>query len=153
MMNIKEIKKFIEMAREYSLSEFEIEQEGIRLRIKCGGTSSSSHTVQNEVTVPAIPASKEPDAAEESNLSQLSVVKSPIVGTYYSASAPKEPTFVKVGDKVRQGQVLCIVEAMKLMNEIDSEYDGEIAEVHVENGQAVQYGDPLFSIQPVKADN
>ena len=153
MMNIKEIKKFIEMAREYSLSEFEIEQEGIRLRIKWGGTSSLSHTAQDEMTVPVSSASKEPSTAEESNLNQLSVVKSPIVGTYYSAPDPKEPPFVKVGDKVRQGQVLCIVEAMKLMNEIDSEYDGEIVDIHMENGQAVQYGDPLFSIKPVKADS
>ena len=74
-------------------------------------------------------------------------------GVDYSAPDPKEPPFVKVGDKVRQGQVLCIVEAMKLMNEIDSEYDGEIVDIHLENGQAVQYGDPLFSIKPVKTDS
>ena len=153
MMNIKEIKKFIEMAREYSLSEFEIEQEGIRLRIKWGGASSLSHSAQNEMTVSMTSESKESGTVEESNLNQLSVVKSPIVGTYYCASDPKEPPFVKVGDKVRQGQVLCIVEAMKLMNEIQSEYDGEIIDIHLENGQAVQYGDPLFSIKPVKADS
>ena len=148
MMNIKEIKKFIEMAREYSLSEFEIEQEGIRLRIKWGGASSLSHSAQNEMTVPMTSESKESGTVEESNLNQLSVVKSPIVGTYYCASDPKEPPFVKVGDKVRQGQVLCIVEAMKLMNEIQSEYDGEIIDIHMENGQVVQYGDPLFGIKP-----
>ena len=75
-------------------------------------------------------------------------MKSPIVGTFYRASEPGAKNFVEVGDGVKKGQVLCIIEAMKLMNEIDSEYDGEIVSIYVENGQAVQYGERLFAIKP-----
>jgi acetyl-CoA carboxylase biotin carboxyl carrier protein len=75
-------------------------------------------------------------------------VKSPIVGTFYRAPDPNSPAFVSVGDRVKVGQVLCIIEAMKLMNEIEAEMAGEVTRVHPENGQAVQYGDPLFTIRP-----
>jgi acetyl-CoA carboxylase biotin carboxyl carrier protein len=78
---------------------------------------------------------------------ELAVVKSPIVGTFYRSPEPGAPAFVEVGSPVKKGQVLCIIEAMKLMNEIDSEYDGEIANVYVESGQPVQYGERLFAIR------
>jgi len=91
---------------------------------------------------PAPPAA--PEAADEI---ELAVVKSPIVGTFYRSSEPSAPAFVEIGAKVKKGQVLCIIEAMKLMNEIDSEYDGEIVNVYVENGQPVQYGERLFAIR------
>ena len=78
---------------------------------------------------------------------ELAVVKSPIVGTFYRSAEPSAPSFVEIGSTVKKGQVLCIIEAMKLMNEIDSEYDGEIANVYVENGQPVQYGERLFAIR------
>ena len=79
---------------------------------------------------------------------ELCIVKSPIVGTFYRSAEPGAKAFVAVGDTVRKGQVLCIIEAMKLMNEIDSEYDGEVTSIYVENGQAVQYGERLFAIKP-----
>jgi len=78
---------------------------------------------------------------------ELAVVKSPIVGTFYRAAEPGAPSFVEIGTTVKRGQVLCIIEAMKLMNEIDSEYDGEVANIYVENGQPVQYGERLFAIR------
>ncbi len=84
-------------------------------------------------------------AVEEGD--ELAVVKSPIVGTYYHASEPGAPAYASVGDVVRKGQVLCIIEAMKLMNEIESEYDGEIVKVYVENGKPVQFGERLFAIK------
>ena len=94
------------------------------------------------------------EAAETSNslvvaepVENLKVVKSPMVGTFYASSAPDKDPFVKVGDKVKKGQVLCIVEAMKLMNEIESEFDGEIVEICVENEEVVEYGKPLFKIK------
>ena len=87
-----------------------------------------------------------PPAPEEG--AELAIVKSPIVGTFYRAAEPGAKSFASVGDVVRKGQVLCIIEAMKLMNEIDSEYDGEVVSVYVENGQAVQYGERLFAIRP-----
>ena len=91
----------------------------------------------------AVPAAAAP-AAEEVD---LAIVKSPIVGTFFRASSPGAAAFVEVGDVVKKGQVLCIIEAMKLMNEIDSEYDGEVVNVYVENGQPVQYGERLFAIK------
>ena len=98
--------------------------------------------------VPAAPPSAAPaaDAAAESEI-ELAVVKSPIVGTFYRSSEPGSAPFVDIGAMVKKGQVLCIIEAMKLMNEIDSEYDGEVANIYVENGQAVQYGERLFAIR------
>jgi acetyl-CoA carboxylase biotin carboxyl carrier protein len=95
------------------------------------------------VAVP--PPAAEPVAAEETG---HTLVKSPIVGTFYRAPDPNSPPFVNVGDNVRVGQVLCIIEAMKLMNEIEAETAGEVVKVHHENGQPVQYGDPLFTIKP-----
>ena len=78
----------------------------------------------------------------------FAIVKSPIVGTFFRAAEPGAPPFVEVGTTVKKGQVLCIIEAMKLMNEIDSEYDGEVVKIYIENGQPVQYGERLFAIKP-----
>ena len=88
-----------------------------------------------------------PVPAEETDAVDLAVIKSPIVGTFYRSSEPGAQAFVEVGDTVRKGQVLCIIEAMKLMNEIESDCDGEIASVYVENGKAVQFGERLFAVK------
>src|SRR5204862_7184710 len=95
---------------------------------------------------PAAPADA-PNADEEGEV-EFAVVKSPIVGTFYRASEPGARAFVEIGDVIKKGQVLCIIEAMKLMNEIDSEYEGEVVRAYVENGQPVQYGERLFAIKP-----
>ena len=92
-------------------------------------------------------ATLEPGEGQAENGIELAVVKSPIVGTFYRSPEPESPPFADVGDRVKKGQVLCVIEAMKLMNEITSEYDGEIATVYVENAQAVQYGERLFAIR------
>ena len=159
-MTLDEIKQLIEFIKGHELHEFELEQDGVKIRIKSGG---NHHQV---VTLPPVPAamplaSPAPPAApadaagaaaaaapltEEG--SEVCIVKSPIVGTFYRSAEPGAKAFVSVGDTVRKGQVLCIIEAMKLMNEIDSEYDGEVTSVYVENGQAVQYGERLFAIKP-----
>jgi acetyl-CoA carboxylase biotin carboxyl carrier protein len=96
----------------------------------------------------AAPAAAAVPAAADDDGGELAIVKSPIVGTFYRSAEPGAKAFVSVGDTVRKGQVLCIIEAMKLMNEIDSEYDGEITSIYIENGQAVQYGERLFAIKP-----
>ena len=153
-MNLDEIKQLIEFIKEHDLSEFELEQDGVKVRIKSGG----NHHVLVAAPVAAAPpvlapaqtsapvAATTPPAPAEG--AELAIVKSPIVGTFYRAAEPDAKAFASVGDVVRKGQVLCIIEAMKLMNEIDSEYDGEITSVYVENGQAVQYGERLFAIRP-----
>jgi acetyl-CoA carboxylase biotin carboxyl carrier protein len=165
-MTLDEIKHLIEFIREQDLTEFELEQDGMKIRIKSGAASTSVPIVSAVPVVaagaaalpvpavpPAAPASTpatvmagRPEVAEEDG-PELAIVKSPIVGTFYRASEPNAKPFVDVGDSVKKGQVLCIIEAMKLMNEIDSEYDGEVVNIYVENGQAVQYGERLFAIR------
>jgi acetyl-CoA carboxylase biotin carboxyl carrier protein len=159
-MTLDEIKQLIEFIKGQDLSEFELEQDGFKVRIKSGGNHHQVMAVPHmAATMPAVsfappPAAAAPAAtpaapgAADDNGGELAIVKSPIVGTFYRSAEPGAKAFVSVGDTVRKGQVLCIIEAMKLMNEIDSEYDGEITSIYIENGQAVQYGERLFAIKP-----
>ena len=162
-MTLDEIKRLIEFIREQDLTEFELEHDGMKLRIKSGSVTHTPVPLMPAVSViaaappvapapapanhvaPALPTQSEPSPPEEGD--ELAIVKSPIVGTFYRAPEPTAKNFVEVGDTVKKGQVLCIIEAMKLMNEIDSEYDGQITNIYVENGQAVQYGERLFAIR------
>ena len=158
-MDLQQIKQILDLVREHDLSEFEVEHEGLRLKIR--KDSSGAHLVTHAAPVihaaPSPPAAPPQPAAgiaapvaadaDETEI-ELAVVKSPIVGTFYRSSEPGSPAFVEVGSAVKKGDVLCIIEAMKLMNEIDSEYDGEITSIYIENGQAVQYGERLFAIKP-----
>jgi acetyl-CoA carboxylase biotin carboxyl carrier protein len=159
-MDLDTLKQILNLVREHELSELEVEQDGLRLKIRKDSVVVVSGLPQNLVTGPAgssMPAASAasstapaaPTAALEASDSEieLAVVKSPIVGTFYRSPEPGAPSFVDVGTTVKKGQVLCIIEAMKLMNEIDSEYDGEIANIYVENGQPVQYGERLFAIR------
>ena len=157
-MDLQQIKQILDLVREHDLSEFEIEHEGLRLKIR--KDANGAHLVTH--AAPAIPAAPPPAAAppppaaavatpvaaamDETEI-ELAVVKSPIVGTFYRSSEPGSPAFVEIGSSVKKGDVLCIIEAMKLMNEIDSEYDGEVVNIYVENGQPVQYGERLFAIR------
>jgi len=154
-LDVKEIKEILRILEEQDVTEFELEQDGTKLRI-CRGqrATSAGHLVApTSFVAPAAPAAAPspapavpavPVPAEEKE----AVVNSPIVGTFYRAADPNSPPFVSVGDRVRLGQVICIIEAMKLMNEIEAEVAGEVVKVHPENGTPVQYGDPLFTIRP-----
>ena len=159
-MDLNQIRQILDLVREHELSEFEIEHEGLRLKIRKDVNGAHVVTVPAPAApaVAAAPAPAVPSPVATSGASQaadvgadaeieLAVVKSPIVGTFYRSSEPAAPAFVDVGSVVKKGQVLCIIEAMKLMNEIDSEYDGEITNIYVENGQPVQYGERLFAIR------
>ena len=111
--------------------------------------AAAYQTVAQAPAAPAAAAAGEPAVLEPTSEDvDLAIVKSPIVGTFYRASEPGAPPFVETGQSVRKGQVLCIIEAMKLMNEVNAECDGELVKVYVENGQAVQYGERLFAIRP-----
>jgi acetyl-CoA carboxylase biotin carboxyl carrier protein len=159
-MTLDEIKALIEFIKGQDLAEFELEQEGFKVRIKSGGQNHQAVAVSHMpasmpmMSAPAPLASASAAAATaaasaaDDDGGELAIVKSPIVGTFYRAAEPGAKDFVSVGDTVRKGQVLCIIEAMKLMNEIDSEYDGEVTSIYIENGQAVQYGERLFAIKP-----
>jgi acetyl-CoA carboxylase biotin carboxyl carrier protein len=155
-MDFEHIKQILDLVREHELSEFEIEQEGLRLRIRKDAASgapppvhpSSAPAPAGALPVAAAAPLMPPPATEGSESDvELAVVKSPIVGTFYRSPEPGAPPFVEIGTQVKKGQVLCIIEAMKLMNEIDSEYDGEIINAYVESGQPVQYGERLFAIR------
>jgi acetyl-CoA carboxylase biotin carboxyl carrier protein len=169
-MNQKELKELIEFLIEKDIAEFELERGDVKLRVKRGGESPEIRYVHPQMaTTPilgvahAVPAGVTPAAAVDSaagNAAEsaagaaedqdLFIVKSPIVGTYYEAPSPGSPPFVKVGDTVEAGQILCIIEAMKLMNEIESDVSGIIAKILVKNGQPVEYGQPLFAIRSRK---
>jgi acetyl-CoA carboxylase biotin carboxyl carrier protein len=157
-MDFEEIKQILALVRENDLAEFELEHQGFKIRIKKDGghpivvaapVAGAALAPAVVAQTPAAPASTAPEApaAPDDGEMELAIVKSPIVGTFYRASEPGARSFVEVGDVVRKGQVLCIIEAMKLMNEIDSEYEGEVVKVYVENGQAVQFDERLFAIR------
>jgi acetyl-CoA carboxylase biotin carboxyl carrier protein len=157
------IERILELMRTHDLSEFELEQEGLKVRVRKTNTGyipsivpaaavpvagvppvalpSPGPVVASSSSAPAAPLDIDETAVD------LAIVKSPIVGTFYRSPEPGAASFVEVGESVKKDQVLCIIEAMKLMNEITSEYDGEIATVYVENGKPVQYGERLFAIK------
>lgn len=166
-MDLNQLKQILDLVREHELAEFEVEQDGLRLKIRKDATGSPVVTLPPASTAPAVvvstgnaPAAVPPaggaatagptgEAAEppaESEI-ELAVVKSPIVGTFYRAPEPGAASFVEIGTTVKKGQVLCIIEAMKLMNEITSEHEGELVSAYVENGKPVQYGERLFAIK------
>lgn len=155
-MNQKELKELIEFLIEKDIAEFELERGDVKVKIKRAGEAvapAEVRYVSNPVPSPqapvAAPQAAMPGAAagpaepEE----KLHLVASPIVGTFYESPSPGSPPFVKVGDQVTAGQVLCIVEAMKLMNEIESDAAGVIVKCFITNGQPIEFGQPLFSIR------
>jgi acetyl-CoA carboxylase biotin carboxyl carrier protein len=154
-MNVDDIKQILELVREHDLAEFELEREGLKLRVKKANDIVMTQAAPAPpaplapppapAALAAVPAAAGP-VSEETGV-ELAMIKSPIVGTFYRSPEPGAASFVEIGDTVRKGQVLCIIEAMKLMNEIESEYDGVIEKAYVENGQAVQFGDRLFAIR------
>jgi acetyl-CoA carboxylase biotin carboxyl carrier protein len=151
VMTIDEIRELLVLFNESGVGELEIEREGVRIRIRKAGQApeyavSSANTAPQE-TLPAAAASAPESPAAELE-SGHTLVKSPIVGTYYDAPSPGSAPFVKVGDAIEPGQVLCIIESMKLMNEIEAEAAGVVAAKLVENGRPVEYGEALFSIRP-----
>lgn len=156
------ISQLLDFMAEHGLEEFEYETSNIRLRLKKPSANSHSYGVRTvpppEIHVassapyhnPVAPAAPKDEASEAGRAEDLHIVKSPIVGTFYEAPSPGAQAFVKPGDRVEIGQVLCIVEAMKLMNEIESDVAGEIVRIYVENGQPVEYGESLFAIRPAR---
>ncbi|MBI1955593.1 MAG: acetyl-CoA carboxylase biotin carboxyl carrier protein [Acidobacteria bacterium] len=164
-MDLGKIKELIDLLTERGISEFEMERSGVRLRIsrnavshapqvslepvnaKGGaGAGSPAASIARSETANQPPLEPEPAAALPAE--ELFVVRSPMVGTFYASPIQGAPLFVQVGDKVQAGQVLCIIEAMKLMNEIEAEIAGEIVRCYVENGQPVEYGELLFDLRP-----
>jgi acetyl-CoA carboxylase biotin carboxyl carrier protein len=166
-MNLREVKELIELVSEKGFAEFEIEHQGFRLHICRFKEPPIIQSAPPPVIISStVPVAPEPPAPILSNVAlaapaaaqtakdeapvaeaQLHMIKSPIVGTFYRSASPTSEPFVKIGDHVEQDTVVCIIEAMKLMNEIQAETRGEIVKIYVENGQPVEYGQPLFGIE------
>jgi len=154
---LEELRELVEFLKASGIAEFDMERADLKVRIKfagMGGPSAAGIDLAlarqmlagggEHIPSPNAPAAAAPAESEE----KLHEVKSPIVGTFYDSPSPGSPAFVKVGDQVEVGQVLCIVEAMKLMNEIESDVAGEIVKRIASTGQPVEYGQPLFAIRP-----
>jgi acetyl-CoA carboxylase biotin carboxyl carrier protein len=166
-VNIKDLKKLIDLMRKAELTEVDIEQEGLKIKLRKGKepqvtvlpaaapapvvlgdhppSTSSGRALPPPPAPPAVPAAPAAPAPAAGGLS----INSPMVGTFYAAPAPDAPTFVKEGDRVEVGKTVCVIEAMKLMNEIKAEVAGRVTKVLVENAQPVEYGQPLFIVEPI----
>ena len=144
-MELKQILQLIDAVSGSSLDKFEYEENGSKLSLEKGKEPViMTQVAENEEMSQALKPSAEIQKEEKESIGQI--VKSPLVGTFYAAPSEDADPFVSVGDQVKKGQTLAIVEAMKLMNEIESDFDGKVAEIYVQNGQAVEYGQPLFRI-------
>ena len=164
-MNLKELKELILFLKEEGITEFELERGDVKVRVKRGGGAPTltlpdnryfavhtapAHSPEMAIAPAAAPAAAPSAAAakeKEEPAEDLHMVRSPIVGTFYESPSPGSPPFVKPGDNIAIGQVLCIVEAMKLMNEIESDVSGELVKKLVSNGQPIEYGQELFTIR------
>lgn len=155
-MDIDEIKQIIELMRQNDLAEFELEREGFRIAMR-----KSQPAVVTQQTVPVIAAQPntavpesivvtEKPAAEDEDEGKYEVIVSPMVGTFYAAPSPDSEPFVKIGDEVEKEDVVCILEAMKVMNEIKAEVQGRIIDILAENAEPVEFGQPLFKIEPTE---
>ena len=156
-MEFEDIERILELVKQHELAEFELERDGLKLRVRKAGAGFPPLAAPVQMApIPAAPAALPPPpiaaalpaaAVDDETAVELAVVKSPIVGTFYRSPEPGAAAFVEVGQRVKKDQVLCIIEAMKLMNEITSEYEGEIVSAYVDNGKPVQYGERLFAIR------
>lgn len=166
-VNMDELRELIQLIRENDFTEFELEREGFRVRFRRGAEASETgagvvdsspglvgsapssgpviETKASPTSAPSHPGAKAQTEASEDQ--DLYIIPSPIVGTFYRAASPQSEAFVKIGSRVEPETIVCIIEAMKLMNEIQAETTGEVAKIYVENGQPVEYGQPLFGIK------
>ena len=161
MLTFEQIKELIELVGQNRLQGLELERSGFRLKIDgqqaqgyvpappVAASAAAAHAMPAPAAVAPAPAAAAPaaPAAPAGSPAGSHILNSPIVGTFYRSSSPEAPPFAEIGSRVKKGQVLCIIEAMKLMNEIESDVDGVIAEIYPQNAQAVEFGEPLFAIQ------
>jgi len=152
-MNLKEIKEMINLMNENGLMELEIEKEGMRIRLKktvAGMENLSAPIIVERQSAPEAAAPAKPSAEAVEKMAVKTVeIRAPMVGTFYRAPAPEVPPYAEVGQTIEPGQVICIIEAMKLMNEIKSEIKGKILEILVDNAEPVEFGQPMFLIEPL----
>jgi acetyl-CoA carboxylase biotin carboxyl carrier protein len=162
-VDFNEVERLLAFMEKHGLEEFEYERDGVRVRLKKPSThtqgvfrafpahepTTGAHATGHSSAAGHTAAPSDAATGAAARAEDLHIIKSPIVGTFYSSASPESEPFVKVGTQVESGQALCIIEAMKLMNEIESDVAGEVVRVFVENGQPVEYGEPLFGIRPI----
>ena len=146
-MDLKIVKKFIELAKKENVASLKYETDDMKISVSLPVTQTNSHMVSAPTVAPPAATMDLPSTPKGALDSSLTEVKSPFVGTFYRSASPNDPPFVKVGDNVGPGQTLCILEAMKIMNEIDAEITGEITEICVENESLVEFGQVLFKVR------
>ena len=150
-MNIKEIKEMLNLMNDNSLVELEVEKDGMRIRLKKASAPSENYSgpyvIEREKTGHA--EVKEAASAAKEKISNTLEIKAPMVGTFYRSPSPEAPPYVEVGQIIEAGQVVCIIEAMKLMNEIKSEVRGKLVEILVESSEPVEFGQSMFIIEPL----
>ncbi|MEP6801430.1 MAG: acetyl-CoA carboxylase biotin carboxyl carrier protein [Acidobacteriota bacterium] len=146
MLSFKEIRELIDLVSERGLAALEIEQGGFRVRIEGVRTAANGDSAPVSAAA-ALPPSDAALPASPAEDPRMHVITSPIVGTFYRSPSPESESFAEIGQKVARGKILCIIESMKLMNEIESDVEGEIIEVYPKNGQPVEYGEKLFAIR------
>jgi len=150
-MNVKEIKEMINLMNENSLVELEIEKNGMRIRLRKSGAGTeilSGPVVTEKSRAPQAQAPESIESLEKTSVKTVEI-KAPMVGTFYRAPSPEAPPYVEIGQMIEPGQVICVIEAMKLMNEIKSEIKGKILEILVDNTEPVEFGQPMFLIEPM----
>jgi acetyl-CoA carboxylase biotin carboxyl carrier protein len=149
-VNQREIRRLADLLRDYGLTEVEVEREGVRVRLRREPAALAAPSPGPVVASSAAAAGASPAVTAESaaSVAHLLTIEAPMVGTFYRAPSPDAQPFVRDGERVKKGQVVCIIEAMKLMNEIESKVAGRVVKVLVENSQPVEYGQPLFLLEP-----
>ncbi|MFH1753170.1 MAG: acetyl-CoA carboxylase biotin carboxyl carrier protein [Candidatus Omnitrophota bacterium] len=150
-MNIKEIKEMIDLMNKNDLNELEIEKDGMKVRLKkTGGVLTQQFMDERAAAQQAMPQALTKEAARTAEVKAKNTIdiKSPMVGTFYSAPSPEAPPFVSIGTTIEKGQVICIIEAMKLMNEIKSDVKGKVVDILVENADPIEFGQTLYLIEP-----
>jgi acetyl-CoA carboxylase biotin carboxyl carrier protein len=151
IFDVKRIRRLVELMNEHELAEIDLRQADQRIRLRKGGEPIITTEIARPAAASAAPvAPSAPAAASTSADAELLLIKSPMIGTFYAASSPEAPPFVKVGDHVGPTTTVCIIEAMKVFNEIPAEVSGQIVAVLVENGEPVEFGQPLFKVDPHK---
>ncbi|MFH1878673.1 MAG: acetyl-CoA carboxylase biotin carboxyl carrier protein [Candidatus Omnitrophota bacterium] len=148
-MNIKKIKELVDLMNENEIAEVEVEQEGMKVRIIKKNQAVADQGMMSSMFERRLPAVAEPRVPEVPEKKTGKEIKAPMVGTFYRSPSPDSAPYVEVGDVVKKGDIICIVEAMKLMNEIKTEFGGRIIEIAVENAEPVEFGQTLYVIEPV----
>ncbi len=153
-MNLKEIQEIVKLMKENEITEFEMERDGLKIVLKkSGAVQIHPNTISPEAASVQMPSQNqnipkaEPSASQTEALKKGNIITSPMVGTFYRAPSPEAPSFIEKGQNVKKGDIVCIIEAMKVMNEIESEFSGKISEIFIENGEPVEFGQPIFRIE------